>query len=160
MANTFICPGCGKETQQAITGNKRLCTDCSRRKNAENTKRWYQEQKAKNGDKWPVKPPKPKTVELTDEQKAHDAEIDARSRKQIQLQCRFCKYRAHDAANNITNGCDHVSHTGKLRNRGTGKPGECGSFVPLETETKADRMARRRRALRISEADKAQNTGL
>lgn len=83
-----------------------------------------------------------------------DAEIDARSREQIKLQCQFCKYRMQDLANDITLGCDHVAKTGKLRNRGSGKPGECGSFEPRVKETKAERIARARKMICISEADR------
>ena len=83
-----------------------------------------------------------------------DAEIDARSRKQIKLQCKFCKYRLYDPANDITQGCDHVTKTGKLRDRGTGKVGECASFEPRTKETKAERIARARNSIRRSEANR------
>lgn len=86
--------------------------------------------------------------------KKRDAEIDARSRKQIKLQCQFCKYRWQDLANDITLGCDHVARTGKLRNRGSDKPGECASFEPRVKETKAERVARARKNIRISEANR------
>ena len=160
MANTFICRECGKETHQAITGNKQFCTDCSRRRNAENTKRCFQEQKEKNGGKWPAKPPKPKTVDPTDEQTAHDAEIDKRSREQIKLQCRFCKYQLKSGSNNKSEciGCDYISWKGHSTDKGNG-PGDCRSFEPLTKKTKAERIARRKRAISISEANKAQNTG-
>lgn len=160
MANTFICPMCGKEVQQAITGNKQFCSACSRRRNAENTKRWFQEQREKNGGKYPVKPPKPKTVEPTDVQKAHDAEIDARSRKQIQLQCRKCKYQLRAGSNDQMRciGCDYISWKGHSTDKGNG-PGDCRSFEPLVKETAAELRKRRQKALTISEADHAQNTG-
>lgn len=83
-----------------------------------------------------------------------DAEIDARSRKQIKRQCQFCKYRWQDLSNDITLGCDHVARTGKLRNKGSGKVGECGSFEPRAKETKAERIARARKMICISEANR------
>lgn len=160
MANTFICPMCGKETQQAVTGNKQFCTECSRRRNAENTKRWFQEQREKNGGKYPVNSPKPKTVEQTDAQKAHDEEIDKRSRKQIKLQCQFCKYQLKSGSNNESEciGCDYISWKGHSTDKGNG-PGDCRSFEPLTKKTKAERIARRKRAITISEANNAKNTG-
>lgn len=160
MANTFICPGCGKEAKQAITGNKQFCADCIRRRNAENTRRWFQEQREKNGGKYPVKPPKPKIAEPTDAKKAHDAEIDKRSREQIKLQCRFCKYQLKSGSNNKSEciGCDYISRKGHSTDKGNG-PGDCRSFEPLTKQTKAERIARRKRAISISESNKAQNTG-
>ena len=160
MANTFICPMCGKETQQAVTGNKQFCTECSRRRNAENTKRWFQEQREKNGGKYPRQFPKPKTVEPTDAQKAHDEEIDKRSREQIKLQCRKCKYQLREGSNNQMRciGCDYISWKGHSTDKGNG-PGDCRSFEPMEKETAAELRKRRQKALTISEADHAQNTG-
>ena len=94
------------------------------------------------------------TTEELNERNKRDAEIDARTCEQIKLQCQFCKYRWQDLANDITKGCDYVSHTGKLRNRGSGKVGECGSFEPRAKETKAERIARVRKNIYISEANR------
>lgn len=83
----------------------------------------------------------------------NDARIDAENQKQIHLQCRFCKYRMHDTSGRQTLGCDYVSYEGKLRDRGNGV-GDCRSFVPRASETKAERIARARMALCRSESNR------
>jgi DNA-directed RNA polymerase subunit RPC12/RpoP len=160
--DTFICHDCGKKVEDT-NSKRKVCPDCLRKRIRErNLKSSYarlEQEKESNALKAAAKQVEKYTNAAYEAQKAHDAEIDARSREQIRLQCRFCKYRLQDLSNKVTRGCDYVSHTGKLRNRGTGKVGECGSFVPFESETKEERTKRRRRALTISEADKAQYTG-
>lgn len=160
MASTFICPLCGKEAEQAVTNNRQYCPECRRRRNLENAKRWRQAEKERNGGKLPARSKKIKSGDFTDAQKAHDAEIDKRSREQIKLQCRFCKYQLRTGSNNQSAciGCDHISWKGHSTDKGNG-PGDCRSFEPLTKQTKAERMARRKRAISISEADRAQNTG-
>lgn len=93
----------------------------------------------------------------TDEVRAReklDAQIDARSKAQIKLQCQFCRYRMYDKPNENTIGCDYVSHKGRLRDRGSEKPGECASFAPLKALTKEEIKARRLRSIRQSEANR------
>lgn len=99
-------------------------------------------------------------VNPADAQKAHDAEIDARSQKQIKLQCQFCKYQLKQLSNSRLRciGCDYISWKGHSRDKGNGV-GDCRSFEPMNKETKADRTARSKRALSISEANNAKNTG-
>ena len=75
-----------------------------------------------------------------------DAEIDARSREYIRLQCRFCKYRLLSLTNGsrIVTGCDYISWEGHSTDKGNG-PGDCRSFKPLKAATKEETRARRLR---------------
>lgn len=163
MVDTFICPECGKEAVRA-RHNKMYCRECvQKREKARARERSYQrlqEEKETHALKAAAYETEKYENKMLKERLANDARIDARSRKQIKKQCQFCKYQLRQGGNceNRCIGCDHVSHTGKLRDRGNG-PGDCRSFVPLTTETKEERIARRRKAITISEADHAKNTG-
>lgn len=158
MAGTMICPDCGRETQYSTRKPER-CPDCAKKRrqliNNANDKELFRQHKAMKAI---FRQSKEEPTGFAKERAKRDAEIDARSRKQIKKQCQFCQYRWYDFANEITKGCDFVSHTGKLRDRGNG-PGDCRSFVPLATETQEERMARRQKALRVVEANNARNTG-
>lgn len=162
---TIICSRCGKEIERPKGSRRTVCRECAKERtreyNRNTTKIRLQQEKESNAIKKAGREIEKRDRAALEAQKAQDAEIDARSRKQIQLQCRKCKYQLRVGSNNQLRciGCDYVSHTGKLRDRGTGKAGECGSFVPMTTETKAERMARRKKALRLTEANNAQNTG-
>lgn len=83
----------------------------------------------------------------------NDARIDAETKKQIHLQCRFCRYRLYDTSGKQTLGCDYVSFTGKLRDRGSGI-GDCRSFDPKDRETKEERIKRSREAMRKAEGNR------
>jgi hypothetical protein len=159
----FICPDCGRETVKTGTSQK-YCKTCSKRRQREQSNKAsylrLQQEKENNAIKKAGKQIEKRNHAALEEQKAHDAEIDARSKKQIQLQCRFCKYqlRQGTSCQNRCIGCDYISWKGHSTDKGNGV-GDCRSFEPLTKETKAERTARRKRAISISEADKAQNTG-
>jgi hypothetical protein len=148
------------EVHQVKTRNKKFCPDCLKKRIKERSKaasyQRLQEEKESNAIKAAAKLVEKYENAAYEAQKAHDAEIDARSRKQIQLQCRKCKYRLQ--CGNYTVGCDFISWKGHSTDKGNG-PGDCRSSEPLTKETKAERTARRKRAITISEADKAQYTG-
>lgn len=93
------------------------------------------------------------TAEDIAKRRKRDAEIDANSKLEIKLLCHKCRYRMFDASNERVNGCDFVSHTGHLRDRGNG-PGDCRSFEPIKPETKKERVARYQRSLMRSEANR------
>lgn len=163
MIKTFICPDCGKETQKT-SSNKMFCRECAKKRAKERCKaasyQRLQEEKESNAIKAAAKQVEKYANAAHEEQKARDAEIDARSRNQIKLQCRFCKYQLRQGSNcqNRCIGCDYISWKGHSTEKGNGV-GDCRSFEPLTKETKAERTARRKRAITISEADKAQYTG-
>ena len=163
MLKIFICPDCGKQTVKNST-NQKYCPICSKRKQREaSNKASYlrlQQEKESNAIKRAGKQIEKRNQAALDEQKAHDAEIDARSRKQIQLQCRKCKYQLRVGCANQMHciGCDYISWKGHSTDKGNG-PGDCRSFEPMEKETAAELRKRRQKALTISEADHAQNTG-
>lgn len=164
MAGTFICPDCGKEIDRGKGNNRQLCPDCKRQRRLERgriaTLMRLAEEKENSAIVKASKQTEKRDQTALKEQMAHDAEIDARSRKQIKLQCQFCKYqlRQGTSCKNRCIGCDYISWKGHSHDKGNGV-GDCRSFEPLTKETKAERTARRKRAISISEADKAQNTG-
>ncbi len=97
---------------------------------------------------------------LEDALRKEDEKIDAKTREQMK-QCRKCQYYGRDCALEY---CDYTSHTGKLVTVEDGKPvhyevGHCGKFKPRKPRTKADRLARSRKAMFEVEANNAQNTG-
>ena len=161
MLKNFICPDCGKETQKT-SSNKMFCRECAKKRAKERCKaasyQRLQEEKESNAIKAAAKQVEKYANAAHEEQKARDAEIDDRSRKQIQLQCRKCKYRMIRSKDGVVLGCDYISWKGHSTDKGNG-PGDCRSFEPLTKQTKAERIARRERAISISESDKAQNTG-
>lgn len=163
VMDTFICTHCGKETENTKGNRRKVCPDCAKERTREYNRnaskiRLLQE-KESNAIKNAGKQTEKRETAL-EAKKAHDAEIDARSRKQIQLQCQFCKYQLKSGSNKKSYciGCDYISWKGHSTDKGNG-PGDCRSFEPLTKQTKAERIARRKRAISISEADKAQNTG-
>ena len=163
MAGTFICPDCGRETVKTGTSQK-YCKTCSKRRQREQTNKAsylrLAEEKENSAIVKASKQTEKRDQTALKEQMAHDAEIDARSRKQIKLQCQFCKYqlRHHSNCQDRCIGCDYISWKGHSHDKGNGV-GDCRSFEPLTEETQEERTARRKRAISISEADKAQNTG-
>lgn len=155
----IYCLDCGKP-EESKSKRKLYCRECSQRRNRERTRKHYEEVLKKNTRiKKALKKPDPQK-QKQEERLSRDAEIDARSRKQIQLQCRKCKYqlRVGCASQMRCIGCDYISWKGHSTDKGNG-PGDCRSFEPMEKKTAAERNKRRRKALTISEADHAQNTG-
>ena len=163
MAGTFICPDCGRETEKGKFKNRKICPECAHKRKVERQRiageeRRKQEKEIMAFRHWDSEVKKERQ-ERTAEQLARDAEIDARSAKQIKLQCRFCKYRLRSGQNGkYTVGCDYISWKEHSTDKGNGV-GDCRSFEPDTKETKAERTARRKRAIRISEANNAKNTG-
>lgn len=164
VMDTFICTHCGKETENTKGNRRKVCPDCAKERTREYNRnaskiRLLQE-KESNAIKKAGKQTEKRDQAALEAKKAHDAEIDARSRKQIQLQCRKCKYQLKVGCANQKRciGCDYISWKGHSTDKGNGV-GDCRSFEPLTKETKAERIARRERAISISEANNAKNTG-
>lgn len=162
----FVCPKCGYVIKNDLANNRQLCPTCARerkreRDNARNILVAQEEYKGVRLDK----PSKLKQVEneqereerrlIEEAKKEADEKLDARTRAQMK-QCRKCEYHARAAGG--YEFCDHVTKTGKLRDRGQGV-GKCGSFAPMKKETKEERITRSREALLAIEANNAQNTG-
>lgn len=161
MEKTFICPMCGKETEQGPTNNRKFCRECIVQRRMERSritsKERLEQEKESNAIKAAANQVE-KSVFLEEHKKA-DEELDARSAKQ-RKQCQKCKYQLRQGANGklYCIGCDYVSWEKHSRDKGEG-PGKCGSFVPLTKEAEAERRARQRRGLAESEANNAHNTG-
>lgn len=161
MAGTFICPNCGKETQQGERNNRRYCPECvakrKKEREKENLRTLLKEhvQRKRLFERGKEEPGK-----FAKERAERDAEIDARSREYIRKQCRFCKYQLREGSNNVYHciGCDYIARTGHRSDKGNG-PGDCRSFEPMTKETKEERIARSREAMLAVEANNAQNTG-
>lgn len=159
MAGTFICPDCGQVAEYDKKKRER-CPECAKkrgqkRKNAEDAEIFRQHRAVKAI----LRQSKEEAAKIARERAKRDAEIDARSHAYIKKQCRFCKYRLRGGLNGKhTLGCDYISWKGHRSDKGSG-PGDCRSFE-METElSKEERINRRRRAITISEADHAKNTG-
>ena len=152
---TFTCPDCGQITEQNGSGNRKRCAACAykRRRELEKLRRTGDSYVYKGKPKVKAEnQPQEKAPDPVALQRKRDAELDARSAQQIELQCCRCEYayRAHPAA--PAQFCDFVSWRGRLRNRGDG-PGDCRDFAPVGTLTREERLARRRDGIAMAETD-------
>ena len=144
---TFICPDCGLTMQVDKNARRKRCPDC-----AEAAKAKQRQESNQRNRKSMAEKKRAMNTAAAKEQRKRDAELDARSAQQIELQCCRCEYayRAHPAA--PAQFCDFVSWRGRLRNRGDG-PGDCRDFVPVGTLTREERLARRRDGIAMAETD-------
>lgn len=162
MAVMFNCQRCGVEIDQNIRYSRKYCPECAEIMRLERDRQYSRERMAEERETNAIKAAG-KQVEKSaflEERRKADAELDARSRKQIQLQCRFCKYQLRQGSNNklYCIGCDYISWKKHSRDKGNG-PGDCRSFEPMTKEGEAERIERRRKALLEFEANNALNTG-
>ena len=162
MENIFNCLRCGVEIEQNIRNSRKYCPECAEIMRLERDRQYSRERLAEERETNAIKAAG-KQVEKSaflEEHKKADKELDARSRKQRQLQCRFCKYQLRHGSKGklYCIGCDYISWKKHSRDKGNG-PGDCRSFEPLTKAAKAERMERRRKALLEVEANNAQNTG-
>lgn len=160
MAGTIICPDCGQVAEYGKRKRER-CPACQKKRNVSQTRESAKKLLKENSEfRLAIKQDKKEADEFGRERDKRDAEIDARSRKQIRLQCQFCKYQLRNHSNRQDRciGCDYIAWKGHSTDKGNG-PGDCRSFEPETKETNAERKARRDNAFRVIEANNAQNTG-
>ena len=137
----FTCPDCGRILQLAKAKYRKRCPECSAAHQKAvylaNLETYKENAKVKATLKQQEKKP-------TVRRKEADTVYQLQSK-----QCRKCQYRCKDGGLEF---CDYFTFTGMLRDRGEG-PGKCGSFLPKGNEDKANRIARARLALFMSETD-------
>ena len=157
----FTCPTCGQTLELPFAANRKRCPRCSYKHGKELAREQDRERKeqykkdARAREKQAKEAArKAAAAKAAAQAAAHDAEIDAGSKKEIRLLCHRCVYRMYDPNKEKTIGCNYLLWKGHSRDKGNG-PGDCRSFVPLTSKTKQERAEHIRRAMALSEADRA-----
>ena len=118
----YTCPECGKTVMLARNANRQRCPECAYQHQREQAKIRKRERKHRGKS-----------------QARSDAEINARIRKTVVAQCRYCYYRRQTSLTG-QNGiamCEHLLETGMRVEKD--ENGKCLSFVPKDGKKRRPR---------------------
>ena len=145
----FTCTRCGLNFMLTNVSRRKYCPDCAKIVAREQAKISNQGKKQREKEQR-------KATALYKAKAAtlypRDAEIDARSRKQME-QCDGCEFQG------VGSGCKYCDYRSWFNigpQRGK-NPGECMSFVPKGTMSRHEKLSRVRRQMIFSEADHSFN---